>query len=49
MLINRDVDYRALGDWLRSRLQPPAWSQWSAGNRPADPARPARTPWAARV
>jgi hypothetical protein len=43
VLINRDVDYRALGEWLRSRLQPPAWSKRSAGNRPA------RAAWAARV
>jgi hypothetical protein len=33
VLISQDVDYRALGEWLRARLRPQSRAQWS-------PARP---------
>ena len=51
VLISRDVDYRALTDWLSLRLKPGSWTQWGrppgAGrsglvartNRAAGPAR----------
>jgi pyrimidine-specific ribonucleoside hydrolase len=40
VLISQDVDYRALGEWLRARLRPGRWTQWTPGPRPL---------WAARV
>ena len=40
VLISQNVDYRALGDWLRARLRPQSWAQWSpAGHRPLRAAR----------
>ena len=40
VLISQDVDYRALGEWLRARLQPQSWAQWSpAGHRALRAAR----------
>ena len=40
VLISQDVDYRALGEWLRARLRPQSWAQWSsAGHRPLRAAR----------
>ncbi len=39
VLISRDVDYRALGEWLRARLRPQSRAQWSpVGYRPLRPA-----------
>lgn len=35
VLVSRDVDYGALADWLRARLHPGIWSQWSPGSRSA--------------
>jgi len=39
VLISQDVDYRALGEWLRARLRPQRRAQWSpVGYRPPRPA-----------
>jgi pyrimidine-specific ribonucleoside hydrolase len=29
VLISQNVDYQALGEWLRARLRPQSWAQWS--------------------
>jgi hypothetical protein len=39
VLISQDVDYRALGEWLRARLRPGRWTQWTPGPRPLRAAR----------
>jgi hypothetical protein len=40
VLISQNVDYRALGEWLRARLHPQNWARWApAGYRPLRAAR----------
>jgi pyrimidine-specific ribonucleoside hydrolase len=41
VLISREVDYRALADWLSTHLRPGIWAQWA---RPSGPARSGASP-----
>jgi pyrimidine-specific ribonucleoside hydrolase len=41
ILISREVDYRALADWLSTHLRPGIWAQWA---RPSGPARSGASP-----
>ena len=41
VLISREVDYRALADWLSTHLRPGIWAQWA---RPSAPTRSGTPP-----
>ena len=41
VLISREVDYRALADWLGTHLRPGIWAQWA---RPSGPTRSGTPP-----
>jgi pyrimidine-specific ribonucleoside hydrolase len=52
VLISRDVDYRALTDWLNVRLKPGAWTQWArqpGAGRSSLVARTNRVGWPTRA
>jgi pyrimidine-specific ribonucleoside hydrolase len=52
VLISRDVDYRALTDWLSLRLKPGGWTQWGrqpGAGRSGLVARNNRAAWPARA
>lgn len=52
VLISRDVDYRALADWLSVRLKPGVWTQWArqpGAGRSSLVARTNRAGWPVRA
>jgi hypothetical protein len=52
VLISRDVDYRALADWLSVQLKPGVWTQWGrqpGAGRSSLVARTNRAGWPARA
>ena len=45
ILISQNVDYRALGEWLRARLRPQSWAQWAPGQRARRSPASSRSSW----